>query len=408
VETLTDKQVSSTPKQLPDLPPEERSKKRDSKHGEKKKSSGKPKTKMSNGTHKESNNPPDQDNQMTTYENQPTLEKDKTTTQVTETTAQTTSRNVITTPETRDLRKSLEEKSKKYAHLPVYDRQEELRKARERQAKMSAILSDMDKNLVTVTDLTSSHMESKGVTMVPSPTPFDDPPDDPHVPHTDVHTLRYNKGVLDPRQNAAEQSASQPQGALEKDDKSIKSSVIVNKGASQTASSDSDAKNQNISHDISKSNKSAKEPSESKVNFVESSETAPNNQDPNTTYESLGERFKELTERMEHVTSDLNKDQEQTMEHVTSDQNKEQEIPFADGPGESEDYTRVTRAANEDDELTHALTSALSLDTDYTVEKIQLEVSTSSLVRSQRKLQGTDTIHQSNNKPAIRRDFTDV
>ena len=55
----------------------------------------------------------------------------------------------------------MEEKSKKYQHLPVYDKDLEQKKSQDRQEKMNKILSDVDKQLETVSDLTSAHIQEK-------------------------------------------------------------------------------------------------------------------------------------------------------------------------------------------------------------------------------------------------------
>merc|ERR1739848_805988 len=65
--------------------------------------------------------------------------------------------------------------------------------------------------------------------MKTSATPFDDPSED-NDPASEVHTIRYNKGVLNPRN-----SASQTQGIYEKDRTSImsvsKTVMATDKGA---------------------------------------------------------------------------------------------------------------------------------------------------------------------------------
>ena len=71
--------------------------------------------------------------------------------------------------EKEDLRKKLEEKSKKYEHLPVYDRDGEKRNAEELREKMNKIFSDVDDQLEKVTVLTSAHLEDKGITSPPPP-----------------------------------------------------------------------------------------------------------------------------------------------------------------------------------------------------------------------------------------------
>jgi len=255
----------------------------------------------------------------------------------------------------KNLRKTLEEKSKKYSHLPVYDKEEEKRKAMERQAKMSAIFSDMDKNLESVTDLTSSHMAKKGITMKSSATPFDDPKEDSE-PQSEIHTIRYNKGILNPRN-----SASQTQGiSAEKDRTSIVSvspKLLASDSSEKLTTKENNVElvkttetfenNIKVSETaINSSNQigiqATKSPLETsqpvyslppyKRNIVnpqlpvkklsEQSEGA-----TGATYESLGQTFRELTEKMQNVTEDIK---------------SEPEIPFMDD-GDNEDYRQAVR-----------------------------------------------------------------
>ena len=192
--------------------------------------------------------------------------------------------------EREDLRKKLEEKSKKYQHLPVYDKEEEKRKNQKLEKKMTKIFSDVDKQLGTVTDLTSSHMENKGIKLVP--TPFDESErrasDSPSA-QSDVHTIKFKSGVLD-----------------------NKRSVEKNQG------------------DSGKPKRS--EPDETSVHNVPPPyKGKPSHNKPNETYESLGQTFRDLTDKMESVTRDL--------------QGHETEIPFVDD-GSDEDYTQNVRVAN--------------------------------------------------------------
>merc|ERR1719327_1034916 len=73
-------------------------------------------------------------------------------------------------PEKDEFRRHLEEKSKKYSHLPVVDKEEEKRKAEKRQAKISNIFSSCDKQLGEFSDLTTAHMASHGITLTPGDT----------------------------------------------------------------------------------------------------------------------------------------------------------------------------------------------------------------------------------------------
>ena len=180
-----------------------------------------------------------------------------------------------------DLRRKLEEKSQKYSHLPVYDKTQEKRKADERRREMTAIFSDMDRQLETVTDLTSQHIRMK------TSTPFDEDHQASN-PHHDVHTLQYNKGVLNPRH-----SADQSQG-------------------------DSDSKKEDNSEPSEGSQQSALPPYKRKID--------PEIKDERETYESLGETFRQLKDKMETVTRDL----------------KSEEIPYADEDDGTEDYPART------------------------------------------------------------------
>jgi len=250
----------------------------------------------------------------------------------------------------KDLRKILEEKSKKYSHLPVYDKEEERRKDEERQAKMSGIFYEVDKQLESVTDLTSTHMAKKGITMKTSATPFDEPSEDSDR-SSEVHTIRYNKGVLNPRH-----SASQTQGISEKEEsimpvsktvtaidnsakpvptKEYKTEKVISSAASdsksesfentaiRTESSLNDAKSDEPVYALPpyKRNLVTPKPPENKLS--EKSEGA--------TYESLGQTFRELTEKMQTVTKDMK---------------SETEIPFMDD-GDNEDYRQDVRKSAE-------------------------------------------------------------
>ena len=183
--------------------------------------------------------------------------------------------------EKEDLRKKLEEKSKKYQHLPVYDKEEERRKNQKLEKKMTKIFSDVDKQLGTVTNLTSSHMENKGIKLVP--TPFDE------------------------SERRASDSPSAQSGALDN-----KRTADKNQG---------DSENPKLS-----------EPNETQHNVPPPYKRTPSEDiKPNETYESLGQTFRDLTDKMESVTRDL--------------QGHETEIPFVD-EGSDEDYTQKVRVAN--------------------------------------------------------------
>jgi len=249
--------------------------------------------------------------------------------------------NTIKTGEKQqDLRTKLEENSKKFSHLPVYDKTEERRKAEERRQEMTEIFSEMDKQLETVTGLTTSHMQEKGITMKPS-TPFDEEGRAAGSPHS----LHYKH------------SAGQSQG----DDHSYTDHEP------QTT--------QQTQH-------FALPPYKRKI--------APDVKDEKETYESLGETFRQLRDKMETVTKDLKSD----------------EIPYADDDDDNEDYPVDSQQVDE------AIQEALSgfLDTEMSVERIQLEVDPSvcstSLMVTERKYQGSDTVHF--RRKTIRRDFTEI
>ena len=184
------------------------------------------------------------------------------------------------------MRKKLDQKSKKYQHLPVYDKEEEKRKVLERQDKMSKIFEDVDKQLETVTDLTSTHMENKGIKM--KQTNYDETTTtETESSKVDIHTIRYKSGVLNKRS-----SAEQIQG--DKD---------TNNPPNDPPNK---PENQNYSLPPYKRN--------------------PNDKKHSETYESLGNTFKDLTDKMQTVTRDLQ-----------GDGDDDNEIPFVDD-GSDEDY----------------------------------------------------------------------
>ena len=170
--------------------------------------------------------------------------------------------------EKQELRQKLEENSKKFSHLPVYDKDLEARKTEERRKEMTAIFSDLDKQLGNVTDLTTSHMEKQGITLKTSRTPFDEEQQPPAQP---IH------------------SADQSQGDS--------ANVNQNKPQPRPASPAS-----------------------------QQSRRTPEAKDKSETYESLGETFRQLTDKMETVTKDLKSDQ----------------IPYADDEDDYEDYLVTT------------------------------------------------------------------
>jgi len=193
------------------------------------------------------------------------------------------------------LRKKLDQKSKKYQHLPVYDKEEEKRKAAERQDKMNKIFQDVDKQLETVTDLTSTHMENKGIKM--KQTNYDETTTEAES-KVDVHTIRYKSGVLNQRSSAA-----QIQGDKE-----------------DTINTTNDPPNN------PENQKYSLPPYKRDPSIYDKKQTE--------TYESLGNTFKDLTDKMQTVTRDLQGDAE-----------GDAEIPFVDD-GSDEDYRDNIRVSN--------------------------------------------------------------
>ena len=139
---------------------------------------------------------------------------------------------------------------------------------------MTAIFSDLDRQLGNVTDLTTSHMEKKGIQFNPSSsrTPFDEEQQPPAQPR---------------------HSADQSQGDS--------ANVNQNKPQPRPASPAS-----------------------------QQSRRTPEAKDKSETYESLGETFRQLTDKMETVTRDLKSDQ----------------IPYADDEDDYEDYLVTTEVSD--------------------------------------------------------------
>ena len=123
-----------------------------------------------------------------------------------------------------------------------------------------------------VTELTTSHMEKKGIQFKPSRTPFDE---EQQPPAQHRH------------------SADQSQGDS--------ANVNQNKPQPRPASPAS-----------------------------QQSRRTPDAKDKSETYESLGETFRQLTDKMETVTKDLKSDQ----------------IPYADDEDDYEDYLVTTEASD--------------------------------------------------------------
>jgi len=224
----------------------------------------------------------------------------------------------------------LEEKSKKYSHLPVYDRQEEIKKAKEREAKMSAIMSDMDKNLGAVTDLTSSHMESKGVKM--APTPFDEESNsqDSNISVNELHKINHKKVKPESRKTAAQKSTSEPQ---EEKIKSDTETVRVSKQIKEETINVSKIINDNqnvVMSDNNRLNSSALLNKNAKDELPGETNSELNDSTDNYSA-SLGDQTKDLASKIEDITTNTSIDQE---------------IPFADDAEEEKDYIKQAWTKN--------------------------------------------------------------
>jgi len=179
----------------------------------------------------------------------------------------------------------------------VYDKEEEKRKNKKLEKKMTKIFSDVDKQLGTVTDLTSTHMENKGIKLVP--TPFDESEQcafESTSAQADVHTIIYKSG-----------------------------GVLDNKRSAEKNQGDSDPTNENMN--ISETSGT---PTHDKL--LPPYKRKPSQDKTDENYESLGQTFRDLTDKMETVTRDL--------------QGHDSEIPFVD-EGSDEDYRENVRVANE-------------------------------------------------------------
>ena len=229
-------------------------------------------------------------------------------------------------PEEDEFRRHLEEKSKKYSHLPVVDKEEERRKAERRQAKISNIFSSCDKQLGEFSDLTTAHMASHGITLTPGDTepetdtdlgsPLNAPDLLPTAPPLDVHTIRYRDGVLSPRgQNQTSDKLESPTAQPDKVPK-----VCHETSRPRTSVTFADGQPQAVSEPQVPVNLSS-----------ESSDALGAKQPPSEVegeeYLRLGQTLTALTERMGSVTRDIRDD----------------EIPFIDNGEGAEDYTRITR-----------------------------------------------------------------
>lgn len=141
----------------------------------------------------------------------------------------------------------------------------------------------MDKDLEKVTDLTSTHMENKGIKMKST---------DYNQIETNLHTINYKSGVLKNRR-----SAEQTQGDSEPEPNPT---PVTPK---------------------------TPDPKYSLPPYKRESQASASQQ--SETYESLGQTFRDLTDKMQTVTQDLRGDGS--------------EIPFVD-EGSDEDYRDAVRS----------------------------------------------------------------
>ena len=225
-------------------------------------------------------------------------------------------------PEEDAFRRHLEEKSKKYSHLPVVDKEEERRKAERRQAKISNIFSSCDKQLGEFSDLTTAHMASHGITLTPGDTepetetdlgsPLNAPDLLPTAPPLDIHTIRYRDGVLSPRgQNQTSDTLDSPTAQPDKVPK-----VCHETSRPRTSVTFADGQPEAVS-----------EPVVNPYTSESSDALLGPNEAQGEDYLRLGHTLTALTERMGSVTREIRDD----------------EIPFIDNGEGAEDYTRITR-----------------------------------------------------------------
>ena len=228
----------------------------------------------------------------------------------------------IQAPEEDAFRRHLEEKSKKYSHLPVVDKEEERRKAERRQAKISNIFSSCDKQLGEFSDLTTAHMASHGITLTPGDTepetetdlgsPLNAPDLLPTAPPLDIHTIRYRDGVLSPRgQNQTSDTLDSPTAQPDKVPK-----VCHETSRPRTSVTFADGQPEAVS-----------EPVVNPYTSESSDALLGPNEAQGEDYLRLGHTLTALTERMGSVTREIRDD----------------EIPFIDNGEGAEDYTRITR-----------------------------------------------------------------
>jgi len=232
-------------------------------------------------------------------------------------------------PEKDEFRRHLEEKSKKYSHLPVVDKEEEKRKAEKRQAKISNIFSSCDKQLGEFSDLTTAHMASHGITLTPGETETETDTDSPSkapdllpsAPPLDVHTIRYRDGVLSPR--GQKQTSERLDSPTAPPDNSLQ--VCQEKNKSRTSVTFADGQPEVASE--------AEEPVIPKSESDESGRSDAQGED----YLRLGHKLTALTERMGSMTREIQKE-ETPFQEIGDD-----EIPFIDNGEGAEDYTKIAR-----------------------------------------------------------------
>ena len=240
-------------------------------------------------------------------------------------------------PEEDEFRRHLEEKSKKYSHLPVVDAEEERRKLERRQAKISNIFSSCDKQLGEFSDLTTAHMASHGITLTPADTepetetdlssPLNGPAPDllPTAPPLDIHTIRYRDGVLSPRgQNQTSDMLDSPTAQPDK----VADKECHERIRPRTSVTFADGQPEAVSEPQVAVN------SESSDALVGAQQHAANEAEGED-YLRLGHTLTALTERMGSVTREIRDD----------------EIPFIDNGEGAEDYTRITRTRDGENEF---------------------------------------------------------
>ncbi|XP_023346124.1 uncharacterized protein LOC111715104 [Eurytemora carolleeae] len=261
----------------------------------------------------------------------------------------------------------------------------------------------MNGKLEDITGLTSSHMEKRGVKLIQSaPTPFDDPESNlpsssnigtnlkkniPPEPQ-DLHTIRYNKGVLLPRS-----AEDQTQVEIDKHTTTDKQSTLIqdveesfiSEHTTTTITSNTYRLEQVEPDPNTEYALVQKKPSLSSPN----PESKDEENDEDLTYKKLGRKLQILTEKMESAARDLN---------------DRPDIPFID----SED-TETRLGAQLDLNLESLLSE--NLDLGMKVEKIQLETSerghsSASIVVAHRKCRGTDTVHMSTK--TLQREYSDI